>query len=231
MVVVTGASKGIGLAIADIFGSQGFDLAICSRNEKMIQEVGQRISHLYGVKVWAFTTDLSQKQQVLDFAQGLIALNQPIEALINNAGLFLSGTLQTEPDETLEKLFDLNLKSVYYLTSKLLPKFIEQRNGLIVNVASVASLMPFWNCLSYTISKHALLGFSKCLREELKPYGVRVTSLMPGATFSASWDGTGVEPQRLMRAEDVAQIVWSTFNLPANAVVEEIVMRPQLGDL
>ncbi len=231
MVIVTGASKGIGKAIAEQFGKQGLDLVICSRNADLVARQAKELAELYGVKVWGYAADLSKKQDVLELADKILALNEPIDALINNAGVFLGGGIQTEPDGTLEASLDLNVKGVYYLTRQLVPKLISQQSGLIVNIASTASFMPFWNCLSYTMSKHALLGFSKCLRQELKGQGIKVTTLMPGGTLSAAWDGSGVDEHRLMKPEDVAQAVWLAFSLPPNAVLEELVMRPQLGDL
>ncbi len=231
MVIITGATKGIGRAIALQFASRGYNLAICSRNQLQVKELADFIENQYGVKVLWQAVDLSLKGEVLDFARFCLDSGQPIHALVNNAGVFVQGTLQTEEDSTHEYLFNLNVSGVYYLTKALINKFLEQRSGHIFNMASIASFMPLWNCLSYTMTKHALLGFSRCLREELKHKGVKVTTLMPGATDSASWEGSGVPAERLMSAEEIAAMVWAAFALPGNAVVEDMVIRPQLGDL
>ena len=98
-------------------------------------------------------------------------------------------------------------------------------------MCSIASLNAYPNGGSYTISKFALLGFSKVLREELKDKGIRVTSVMPGATWSHSWDGADFPEDRLMKSEDIALVVSNAIDLSPNAVVEEIIIRPQLGDL
>jgi short-subunit dehydrogenase len=125
----------------------------------------------------------------------------------------------------------VNLLSAYDVTRALLPNFISQRQGHIFTVCSTASLMAYPNGGSYGIAKFALLGFTKTLREELKTQGVRVTAVLPGATLTRSWEGVGEDPQRFIRPEDVAEAVFSAFSLSPQAVVEEILIRPQLGDL
>jgi short-subunit dehydrogenase len=108
---------------------------------------------------------------------------------------------------------------------------IQKGVGHIFNICSIASLNAYANGGSYSISKFALFGFSKNLREELKPKGIKVTSVMPGATLSASWDGFDIDPNRIMEVNDVAEMILAASKLSSMAVVEDIVMRPQLGDL
>lgn len=103
--------------------------------------------------------------------------------------------------------------------------------GHIFNICSIASLQAYANGGSYSISKFALLGFSKNLREELKPKGIKVTAVMPGATMSNSWSGSNIDPKRIMEAKDIASMVYTATHLSPMAVVEDIVLRPQLGDL
>jgi short-subunit dehydrogenase len=103
--------------------------------------------------------------------------------------------------------------------------------GHVFNMCSIASIKAYPNGGSYAISKFALLGFSKVLREELKEYGVRVTAVLPGATRTASWDGIDLPEDRFMRAEDVAETVFSAYSISERSVVEEIIIRPQLGDI
>ncbi|HHM20936.1 MAG TPA: SDR family NAD(P)-dependent oxidoreductase, partial [Bacteroidetes bacterium] len=103
--------------------------------------------------------------------------------------------------------------------------------GHIFNMCSIASLIAYPNGGSYTISKFALLGFSKVLREEMKDKGIKVTSILPGATWSASWAGVDLPKSRLMQPRDIARAVWCAWQMEPSAVVEDIVIRPQLGDL
>jgi short-subunit dehydrogenase len=108
---------------------------------------------------------------------------------------------------------------------------MEAKRGHIFNICSIASLQAYPNGGAYSISKFALSGFSKNLREEMKPYGIKVTGVYPGAAYTDSWSGSGVDPKRIMEANDVAQMVYATAQLSAQACVEDIVLRPQLGDL
>ncbi len=124
-----------------------------------------------------------------------------------------------------------NLYSAYHLTRQLLPPMMSRKEGTIINICSIASFMSYPNGGSYSISKFAMLGFSKVLREEMKPYGIKVTSIMPGATWSASWSDADYPLSRLMAPEDVAEAVISITRMSPASVVEEMIIRPQLGDL
>ena len=154
-----------------------------------------------------------------------------VDVLVNNAGQFIPGSVYDEADGALEKMIGVNLYSAYHLTRVLVPGMIRRKSGHIFNMCSIASLKAYANGGSYSISKFALAGFSKNLREELKPYGIKVTAVYPGAAYTDSWAASGVDPLRIMEAGDVAEMVLAASRLSAQAVVEEIVMRPQLGDL
>jgi short-subunit dehydrogenase len=108
---------------------------------------------------------------------------------------------------------------------------IERQQGHVFNVCSTASVTAYANGGSYCVSKFALLGMSKVLREAMKPHGVRVTSVLPGATLTASWEGTELPPERFMPPEDVASAILAAYQMSARTVVEELILRPQLGDL
>jgi short-subunit dehydrogenase len=151
--------------------------------------------------------------------------------LINNAGVFLPGKVHDEEDGILEKTMQTNLYSAYYLTQKLVPSMMAKRNGYIFNMCSVASIKAYPNGGSYSVSKFALLGFSKCLREELKEYNIKVTSILPGATLTDSWSGTDLPESRFSKSEDIADLIYSITQLSAFSVVEDLVIRPQLGDI
>jgi len=176
-------------------------------------------------------TDMSKKEQVNSFASFLSKNWNQVDILVNNAGVFLPGDIHSEADGTLETLINTNLFSAYYLSRAILPKMIEKKSGIIVNICSVASIKALPNSGSYCISKFAMLGFSKSLREELKDKGIKVISILPGGTWSNSWTGSGVDEERLMKASDIASTVWQACQLSERAVIEEIIIRPQLGDL
>ncbi len=231
-IVITGGTKGIGYAIAHAFAKEGFDLAICSRNDSDLQDFKKEFNAQYpGIQILIKKADLSKKEEVIDFATFVKSYWKTLDILVNNAGIFLPGLVHQEPDGTLESQIETNLYSAYYLTRELLPTMLPQEKGHIINMCSIASIIAYPNGGSYSISKFALLGFSKVLREEMKDKGIRVTSIMPGATWSNSWAGVDLPKERLMQAEDIAIAVMSAWKMSPSAVVEDIVLRPQLGDL
>lgn len=231
-IIITGASKGIGRAIANIFAAQGYTLFICSRNEVSLYKTVESILGLYpNATIHAKPTDMANQTEVKAFADWVLSKTNFIDILINNAGQFLPGSIYNEEEGLLEKMIATNLYSAYHFTRYLLPNMMLQKSGHIFNICSIASLNAYSNGGSYSISKFALLGFSKNLREEMKPYGIKVTAVMPGATLSASWDGFDIDPTRIMEINDVAKMVFAASQLSPQAVVEDIILRPQLGDL
>lgn len=230
--VITGASKGLGKAFARAFAEGGYNLLLCARTEADLKATETTLAREFpGVRVLAAAFDLSREAGAKAFGAWVLENGEAVDVLINNAGRFIPGNLGDEPEGTLEAMMNTNLYSAYHLTRTLLPSMMEKKKGHIFNICSVASLKAYPNGGAYSVSKFALLGFSKNLREELTPHGIKVTAVSPGAAYTASWEGTGIDPERLMRAEDVARMVFAASSLSAQATVEDIIMRPQLGDL
>ena len=125
----------------------------------------------------------------------------------------------------------VNLYSAYHVTRSVISQMMEQKSGHIFNMCSIASLKAYPNGGAYSISKYALAGFSTNLREEMKPHGIKVTAVYPGAAYTDSWEGSGVNPKRIMQADDIAKMIYTASQLSPQACVEEIMLRPQLGDL
>jgi short-subunit dehydrogenase len=232
LIVVTGGSKGIGRAILEKFASQGYDVVTCSRNQAELNELKDHFGRNYpGIKVFTTKADLSIKSDVISFTNFVSALDRPVDVLVNNAGFFVPGEIITEPDGTLESMIDANLYSAYHTARGIVPRMKQERSGHIFNICSIASIKAYANGGSYAISKFAMLGFSKCLREELKIHNIRVTSVMPGATQTRSWEGSGLPDERFMTIGDIAETVFAAYALSSRSVVEEIILRPQLGDI
>ncbi len=222
---------GIGKAIAAKFAAEGNTLLLCSRGQKRLYDTVDELqtANPHSI-IKGMSCDLANQQEVIAFAEWCLKQGTP-SILINNAGQFLPGSIHEEAEGILEQMIQTNLYSAYYLTRSVLPTMIQKGSGHIFNICSIASLNAYANGGSYSISKFALLGFSKNLREELKPKGIKVTAVMPGATLSASWDGFDIDPNRIMEVNDVAEMILAASKLSPMAVVEDIVMRPQLGDL
>lgn len=230
-IVVTGASKGIGLAIAEAFAAQGATLHLCARNEVQLYHTVNDLQTRYpDSTIHAMPADLANKSQTMSFA-GWVNGFGATDILVNNAGQFLPGSIHNEPEGLLEQMMQVNLYSAYHLTRALLPPMMAARSGQIFNICSIASLKAYANGGSYSISKFALMGFSKNLREELLPHGIKVAAVYPGAVLTASWGNFDNSQQRIMEASDVAQMIIAASQLSAGAVMEDIVLRPLLGDL
>ena len=230
--VVSGGTKGIGKAIVFKLMKNGFDVITCSRNQNDLDGLkSETLTNNYEGTLYTFKADVSKKDEVYAFAKYIQTKSDKVDVLVNNAGVFLPGEISTEKEGSLESMINTNLYSAYHLSRSLIQGMISRKSGDIFNICSVASKMAHPNGGSYSISKFAMYGMSKGLREELKPHGIRVTAVLPGATYTASWEGVDLPEERFIKAEDVAEAVWSAYSLSRNSVVEDLIIRPQLGDL
>jgi short-subunit dehydrogenase len=183
------------------------------------------------ITVDAKAADLGNKEQAIAFGEWVSDTVDSIDVLINNAGTFTPGNISDEPDGVLEHMLSVNLFSAYHLTRTVLPKMKSQGSGHIFTLCSIAGLQAYPGGGAYSISKFALIGFTKNLRQELRESGIKVTAVIPGAVYTDSWIGSGVPKERIMEAEDLAAMIYTTSKLSPQATVEEIILRPQLGDL
>jgi len=228
VVLVTGGSRGIGQATALRFLREGFRVVICARNTLALAQAQAQERH---PGLDAVPCDITLKCDIEALVTHIASRYGSVDVLVNNAGIFLPGRMNGEDDATFERMMHTNLFGAYYLTKRLLPAMVRRGSGTIVNICSAASITPFASCGSYCISKYAMLGFSKSLREEMKPHGIRVISVLPGATLTESWDGTALPPERFIPAGDIAETVWQAHALSKHSVVEEILIRPLEGDI
>lgn len=230
--VITGASRGIGKALAQIFALHGYNLLLCARTESHLLETIESLKASYpNVSVDGQALDIGKKTEAALFGEWVLNHADTVDVLINNAGTFIQGNVSDEPDGTLETMLEVNLYSAYHTTRAILPKMKAQKSGHIFTTCSIASLAAYPGGGAYGISKYALLGFTRNLRAELKEHGIKVTAIIPGAVYTDSWKGSGVAESRIMEAEDLAKMIFAATQLSPQAVVEDIVIRPQLGDL
>jgi short-subunit dehydrogenase len=230
-ILITGATKGIGRAIAEKFAEKGAGLAVCARTEKDVVRLKGSLAKKTKAEVIAVPCDMADKKQVKAFAAQVKKRWDKLDVLVNNAGIFLPGKVTAKKEPGMEEIMAANFYSAYYITREVLPLMLPHRSGHIFNMCSVASIKAYPQGGLYAISKHALLGFSRTLREELKEQGIRVTTLLPGATYTPSWLSSGLPEQRFMDVKDLAQIVWDIYSLSERTVVEDILLRPMLGDI
>jgi short-subunit dehydrogenase len=230
-IIVTGASKGIGRAIADIYAASGHNLFLCSRGKAALNNTVEELNSRYPFAVVkAKTTDLAKKEEAISFGKWCLEGGDP-DILINNAGMFEPGSIFNEPDGVLESQLASNLFSAYHLTRTVLPAMMKNRNGHIFNMCSIAALLAYKNGGAFSVSKYAMYGFSKNLREEMKPYDIKVTAVHPGAVMTDSWVNFDNSSGRIMIPGDIAQLVYAASMLSFQACVEDIVIRPVAGDL
>lgn len=229
--IITGASRGIGLAIADKMIAEGYDVIINARTQASLENAQKNLQIKYPfAKVHIFCADLTNTEAVKTFAAYCLQFGTP-DVLVNNAGKYLPGNCLDEPEHQLEEMLHTNLLSAYTLTRLIVPAMVRAGKGHIFNMCSIAGLQAYPGGGSYSISKFALNGFTQNLRHELKPHKVKVTGIFPGAVFTDSWEGFDNREQRIMVPEDIASIVYNCTTLSLAANVEEIIIRPQLGDL
>lgn len=223
--IITGATRGIGKAIALNLAEHGYNLAVCSRNEQELESFAEELKYT-GARIFTFKADCSIKDEVYAFCKGVTEQMGHADVLVNNAGTFLPGNLLDEADDVLDLQLDLNLKAAYYL-SKFFGKMMrEQASGHIFNICSVASRAAVENAGSYSVTKSALLSLNDVLRQELSKYNVKVTAILPGSTLTSSWEGTKIPAERFVQPEDIASTIYTVLNLSKGVNVDEIVLKP-----
>jgi len=231
LAIVTGASKGIGRSIAAAFAGRDHRVLICSRKETHLREAAAFIKKEHpGADIKTMEADFSYMASVRSFGEWCLREGIP-DVLVNNAGIYLPGNLGDEAEGNMENTMNINFFSAYHLTRQLLPAMKAAGRGHIFNISSIAGLSAYEGGGSYSVSKFALTGFSKNLRHELKQSGIKVTTVFPGAVMTDSWKGFDNSQQRIMEAGDIAAMVLAAASLSPQATVEEIIIRPQLGDL
>lgn len=224
--VVTGGSRGIGLAITEKFLSEGYRVYVVSRG---IGDLGSFMSQ-YSDSLVFLSADLSRKEEVMKVCGEIRSGIGQLDVLVNNAGQFLPGSVTEEEEGVFEFQMALNVGSAYHVT-RALHSVLKEQESCVFNMCSTASIVPYLNGGSYCISKHALLGFSKVLREEFKERGIAVCSVLPGATYTDSWKGSGLPEDRFMKTSNIAEAIWTAWVNSKNCVMEEILIRPKLGDI
>lgn len=227
-VVITGGSKGIGLSIAKIFAERtSRPIVLVARNVKDLEDAQQQCLKWGAKQVDIISVDLTSEEAVsaIDFK----AFDPGI--VVNNAGVFLFKPLSETSAEEFDKQYRLNTFSTFNFTRSVLPVLQKQERGLVVNICSQASLKGYGASGAYTMSKHALLGYTRSLRQELMNSRIAVTAINLGQTYSTSWKDVDIDPKKLIDPEDVGKLIVSLSELSAQSVAEEINLMPQGGEV
>lgn len=223
--VITGATKGIGKAIATKLAENGYDLAVCSRDEAELLAFAEELKYT-GVSIFTYAADLSDKAAAYAFCEAVKAKMPELKVLVNNVGIFTPGILLDEDDDSFEKQLNLNLLAPYYLSKYFGKMMRRQRSGHIFNICSVASKEIVTNAGSYSVTKSALLSLNNVCRGELAEYNVKVTAILPGSTLTSSWEGTEIPAERFVQPEDIANTLYTILNLSTGVNVDEVTLKP-----
>lgn len=230
--LITGATKGMGRAIAFAFAKQGLNLAICSRNIKDLEQIKAELLNInHQINIVVVEADASKKDQLLNFASAAEQQLGSIDVIVNNVGIYHPTSITDDSEDTFDLLMNANLRPAYELYRYFGKKMAAAKQGHIFNICSIAALNPVVNAGTYTVTKAATLSLSNIMRLEMQQYGVKVTSVIPGSTLTASWDGMEVDANTMVLPTDIASAVINIYNMSAGANVNEIVITPVFGQL
>ncbi|GGI27043.1 SDR family oxidoreductase [Pedobacter mendelii] len=223
--VITGATKGIGRAIAIKLWKNGFDLALVARNVHELEKLREEL-FLEGRTVLIYAVDCGVKEEVQKFLNAAEKEFDFIDVLVNNVGAFLPGSMLDEDDEAFENQQRINVNAGYYISKFYGKKMRSEKRGHIFNICSVASIAPVKNGGSYSVTKAAMLSLNHVLRQELAPHNVKVTAFLPGSTKTASWEGTTIPNEKFVQPEDIAETLFTILNLSKGVNVDEVLITP-----
>lgn len=227
-IIISGGSKGIGLAIARVFArNTSRPLVLIARSQNDLEEA-RKLCLADGAKtVSVIDADLTKAEEIssIDFSK----FNPGI--LLNNAGSFLFKKLEHTSPEEFEGQFLINTMAAFNLTTASLPALLKQPRALIVNISSMSALKGMASSGAYVMSKHALLGYTRSLRKELRKSNIAVTAINLGQTYSTSWEGVDIDPKRLINPDDVGRLILALSEMTPQTVAEEINLMPQGGEM
>jgi NADP-dependent 3-hydroxy acid dehydrogenase YdfG len=223
--LVTGASRGIGFAIAETLGRLGAKVAICARDIKKLEAAADKL-RASGYEVLAARADVTRASEIASLVQKTVHAFGPIEILVNNAGIGYFGPIQNATEENWDNVLDTNLKSVFLVTKAVAPGMIEQKRGHVINIASLAGKNTFKNGGIYCASKWGLMGLTGCMAEDLREFGIRASAICPGSVNTEFSPHTGKDGGKLLQSDDIAHAVEMIVTQAPESFISEVLMRP-----
>jgi len=230
VVWITGSSRGIGKAVAQALANKGAKVVVSGRNEDDILRVTGYIN-ANGDSALAIQCDVQKNSDIVNLIEQTKDIWGSIDILINNAGIAVFKKIIDTTEDEWDVMMNTNLKAAFLCTKAVLPDMIEKKSGKIINIVSVAGKQAYYNCGGYSASKFGLRGFTDVLRMETRAHGIQVTSILPGATSTDIWGDANVDHSIMIKQDDVADTIVAVCQAGDSAHIEEIVLRPQGGDL
>jgi short-subunit dehydrogenase len=232
VVWVVGASQGIGREIAGQFASIGADVCLSGRNARGLEAAVKEITAAGG-KAHAFPCNISFPRSILATVVRIRNRVGDIDVLVNNAGVTIFRSFLDTSLSDFHEIIATNLEGQVACIKAVLPSMVARKKGWIISVHSTASVATFTGSAAYTASKAGMHALTKVLREEMRPHGVKVVNILPGATNTAMWSAEDRKRfgKRMMAPKSVAEAVLAAYQMPRDLIVEELVVRPQLGDI
>ena len=225
--LVTGASRGIGRAIALALASRGFQVACLARDLEQLEHTVHACEAVGGVAI-AIPVDLADTARVERELERVYEAFGGVDVLVNNAGILESGPIHEVDPERSRRVMEVNLLSVMHLTSQVSKKMVEAEAGAIINIASIAGKLSSGGGHSYTASKHGMVGFSGAVFEDLRSFGIKVCAICPGFVNTGMVNATpGLSPQRMIQPGDIADAVLFVLDCSDHVCPTEIILRPQ----
>jgi len=230
--LITGATKGMGRAIAFALAKQGLNLAICSRNIKDLEQIKAELLNInQQISVITLEADATKKDQLLNFAKTAEQKLGFIQVIVNNIGIYQPTSILDDSEDTFDYQLSANLRPAYELYRYFGKKLAAAKDGHIFNICSIAAITPVVEAGMYSVTKAATLSLSNIMRLEMQQYGVKVTSVIPGSTLTSSWDGMQVDANKMVLPDDIASAVIAIYNMSAGANVNEITITPVFGQI
>jgi NADP-dependent 3-hydroxy acid dehydrogenase YdfG len=223
--IVTGASRGIGLAIAKRLGTMGANVSMCARDGQKLESTaaGVRAS---AAGVFSATVDVTRDEQVTAFVRNTEKTLGPVDILVNNAGIGYFGPTHEATEANWDSVLDTNLKSVFLASKAVAPGMIERRSGHIINIASLAGKNAFPGGGIYCASKWGLLGLTECMAEDLRGYGIRVSAICPGSVATDFSQRGKKDISKMLQPEDIAHVVEMMVTQAQQSFISEVLLRP-----
>jgi len=225
VVLITGASQGIGKAIAKRLAKQNYSVALLARNKEKLEQLSDELEKTFNISASVHPTDVSDKQAVKAAVQEVIEQHGRIDVLFNNAGIAFSGTSDIDI-EKFEAMIKVNLLGAFYVLYNVIPQMKKQQSGYIFNLISRSAMVARPNLGGYAASKFGLRGFSESLYKELAPDGIKVTALHPGWVNTEMTQDVNLEGEKMIQPEDIAGLVEALLQLSQYAFVQDIVIEP-----